>query len=70
MSFSLRKFFRSFIPDSAVTVHETDDSVVAVLVIEKNAMRKDVNVDVMQAKLSKELTALAYEFCDTTTTGL
>lgn len=60
---SLKKFFKSFVPDSAVTVHETDDSVVAVLVIEKNAMRKDVNVDVMQAKLSKDLTALAYEFC-------
>lgn len=60
---SLKKFFKSFVPDSAVTVHETDDSIVAVLVIEKNSMRKDVNVDVMQAKLSKDLTALAYEFC-------
>lgn len=60
---SLKKFFKSFVPDSAVTVHETDDSVVAVLVIEKNAMRKDVNVDVMCAKLSKDLTSLAYEFC-------
>lgn len=59
----LKKFFKSFVPDSAVTVHETDDSVVAVLVIEKNAMRKDVNIDVMQAELSKNLTALAYEFC-------
>lgn len=59
----LKKFFKSFVPDSAVTVHETDDSVVAVLVIEKNAMRKDVNVDVMQAELSKDLTALVYEFC-------
>lgn len=64
---SLKKFFKSFVPDSAVTVHETDDSVVAVLVIEKNAMRKDVNVDVMQAKLSKDLTALSYEFCDSET---
>lgn len=60
---SLKKFFKSFVPDSAVTVHETDDSVVAVLVVEKNAMRKNVNVDVMCAKLSKDLTALAYEFC-------
>ena len=59
----LKKFFKSFVPDSAVTVHETDDSVIAVLVIEKTAMRKDVNVDVMQAKLSKDLTSLAYEFC-------
>lgn len=64
---SLKKFFKSFVPDSAVTVHETDDSVVAILVIEKNAMRKNVNVDVMQAKLSKDLTALAYDFCGSET---
>ena len=30
-------------------------------------MRKDVNVDVMCARLSKDLTALAYEFCDSET---
>lgn len=59
---TFRKFFKSFVPDSAVTVHETDDSVVAVLVIEKSSLDSSVNIDVLQAELSNRLTSVVMDY--------